>query len=93
VTKLKAELQGKQPGNVGFTIFAALHANVSIFYVITSYSKVKDKSKIIPVLGRRGLWDRDIARIPNFVDNRLTDGGEVVSLKCLPRFTFQGKSC
>jgi hypothetical protein len=26
-------------------------------------------------------------RLPHFLDNRLTDGGEVVNLKCRPPFT------
>jgi hypothetical protein len=35
------------------------------------------KGKVIPVTGREGL---STSRLPHFLDNRLTDGGEVVSL-------------
>jgi hypothetical protein len=39
----------------------------------------------IPVTGRGGLWRFEILRIPHCLDNRLTDGGKVVSLKHRPR--------
>jgi hypothetical protein len=29
------------------------------------------------------------SRLPHFLDNRLTDGGEAVSLTCRPPFTFR----
>jgi hypothetical protein len=41
--------------------------------------KVKKKSKAIPVTGRGGLWGCKMLRIPHRLDNRLTDGGKVVS--------------
>jgi hypothetical protein len=37
------------------------------------------KSKAIPVTGRGGLWGCKTLRIPHCIDNRLTDGGKVVS--------------
>jgi hypothetical protein len=43
---------------------------------------VKQKAKPVLITGRG-------AGIPHFLDNRLTDGGEVVSLTRRPRFTRQ----
>jgi hypothetical protein len=34
----------------------------------------------IPESGRGGPWGCETSRLPHFLDNRLTDGGEVVSL-------------
>jgi hypothetical protein len=38
------------------------------------------KGKAIPVTGRGGPQGRETSRLPHFLDNRLTDGGEVASL-------------
>jgi hypothetical protein len=38
------------------------------------------KGKAIPVTGRGGPYGCETSRLPHFLDNRLTDGGEVVSL-------------
>jgi hypothetical protein len=43
--------------------------------------------KVIPVTGRGGPWACDTSRLPQFLDSRLTDGGEVVSLTRQPPFT------
>jgi hypothetical protein len=40
----------------------------------------KRGGKAIPVTGRGGPQDCDTSRLPHFLDNRLKDGGEVVSL-------------
>jgi hypothetical protein len=45
------------------------------------------KGKDIPVTGRGGPYDCETSRHPHFIDNRLTDGGEVVSLTRRPPFT------
>jgi hypothetical protein len=50
-------------------------------------TNVVKKSKSIPVTGRGGPWICETSRLPHFPDNRLTDGGEVVSLKSRPPFT------
>jgi hypothetical protein len=47
----------------------------------------KVKSKAIHITGRGGLRCCQTSRISHSVDNRLTDGGEVVSLTCRLRFT------
>jgi hypothetical protein len=44
------------------------------------------KGKVIPVPGLGSLYGSEISRIPHFLNNQLTDGGEVVSLKRRPRF-------
>jgi hypothetical protein len=48
---------------------------------------VKIKGEIIPVMGRGGPQDCETPRLPNFLDNRFTDGGDVVSLTRRPPFT------
>jgi hypothetical protein len=45
------------------------------------------KSKVIPIVGRGGPHGCETSRRPHFVDSRLTDGGEVVSLTRRPAFT------
>jgi hypothetical protein len=41
----------------------------------------------IPIRGREGPYGCEILRLPHFLDNRLTDGGKVVSLTCWLPFT------
>jgi hypothetical protein len=43
--------------------------------------------KTIPVTGCGGPQGCETLRLPDFLDNWLTDGGEVVSLICWPLFT------
>jgi hypothetical protein len=45
------------------------------------------KGKAIRVTGRGGPQGCETSRLPHFLDNRLTDGGEVVSLTHRPPFT------
>jgi hypothetical protein len=47
----------------------------------------KVNGKAIPVTSRGGPQACEMSRIPHFVDSRLTDGGEVVSLTRRPPFT------
>jgi hypothetical protein len=42
------------------------------------------KCKAIPVTGRGGPQGCETSRLPHFLDNWLTDGGEVVSLRRRP---------
>jgi hypothetical protein len=46
-------------------------------------------SKAIPVTDRGGPWDCETPMLPHFLDNRLTDGGETVSLTLRPLFIPQ----
>jgi hypothetical protein len=47
------------------------------------------KGKAIPVTGHGGPQGCETLRIPQYLDNRLTDGGKVVSLTRRPPFTPQ----
>jgi hypothetical protein len=44
------------------------------------------KGKAIPVTSGRGPWSCETSSVPHFLDNRLTDGGEAVSLTRRPSF-------
>jgi hypothetical protein len=48
------------------------------------YIYIYEKGKAIPVTGRGGPYDCETSGLPHFLDNRLTDGGEVVSLTRRP---------
>jgi hypothetical protein len=48
--------------------------------------------KAILVTGREGPHGCETPRLPHFINKRLTDGGEVVSLKRRPPFIFQEDS-
>jgi hypothetical protein len=47
--------------------------------IIYIYTRIY-KDKAIPVTGRGGPKGCDMSRLPHFLDNLLTNGGEVVSL-------------
>jgi hypothetical protein len=47
----------------------------------------KGKNKAISVTCRGGPGGCETSRLPYFLDNQLTDGGEVVSLTRRPPFT------
>jgi hypothetical protein len=47
----------------------------------------KKKGKAVPVTGHGGPLGCETSRLSHFLDNRLTDGGEVVCLMCQPPFT------
>jgi hypothetical protein len=42
--------------------------------------KIKVKNKAIPVTGRGGPQNCETTKLPHSLDNRLTDGGELLSL-------------
>jgi hypothetical protein len=52
----------------------------------------RKKGKSIPVKGRGGPEVYETSRLPHFVDNRLSDDGEVISLTRRPPFTPQEDS-
>jgi hypothetical protein len=45
-----------------------------------------------PAPGRGGLYIYEISKLPHCIDNRLTDGGKVVSRTRQPRFTHKKSS-
>jgi hypothetical protein len=51
------------------------------------FSFIGKKGKAIPVIGHEGPQGGDTLRLPHFLDSRLTDDGEVVSLMLQPPFT------
>jgi hypothetical protein len=53
---------------------------------------VTGKVKANPVTGRGGPEGCERLRLPHFLDNRLTDGGEVVSITHRPPFNSQEDS-
>jgi hypothetical protein len=66
---------------------------ISTFSLLMVFIRVlKTNNKIgraIPVTGREGPQDCETLRLPLFVDNRLTDDGEIVSLTRRPPFNPQ----
>jgi hypothetical protein len=44
------------------------------------------KGKVLPVTRRGGPWGCETSRLPHFLENRLTDGGEVVNFTRRPPF-------
>jgi hypothetical protein len=61
-----------------------------IFRIIWS-KHVAIKGKPIPVTGREGPLGCEMSRLPYILDNRLTEGNEVVSLTRRPPFTPTGR--
>jgi hypothetical protein len=59
---------------------------VCLIYVLRDKSK-KKKSEAIPVAGRGGLKGVEMLRISHCLDNRLIDGGKVVSPTHRSHFT------
>jgi hypothetical protein len=51
----------------------------------------ENKGKAISVTGRGGPLDCETSRLPHFLDSRLTDGGEVVSVTRLAAFYPPGR--
>jgi hypothetical protein len=55
----------------------------------SSYIGKNKRRKAIPVTGSGGLCDCETSRLPPFLDNRLIDGGELVSLTRRLPFTHR----
>jgi hypothetical protein len=53
---------------------------------------LKFVAKAVPVTGRGGPYVCEISRLPHLLQNRLIDGGEVLSLTRQPRVTTQENS-
>jgi hypothetical protein len=63
-----------------------------ILEVLRNQLEINKKGKAIRVTGREGPYGCEPSRLPHFPDNRLTDGGEVVSLTRRKPFTLQEDS-
>jgi hypothetical protein len=70
VKELIVYIQTKILTNMGTNI-------LSLIYLYLYKHMVTGKA--IPVTGREGPYGCETSRLPHFLDNRLTDGGEVVS--------------
>jgi hypothetical protein len=57
------------------------HFRISNYHIIVM---LIDKSKAIPATDRGDQYCCEMSRLPHFLDNRLTDGGEAVSLTRRP---------
>jgi hypothetical protein len=60
--------------------------------VPAAFAKDIKKGKSIPVTGPEGPLGCETSRLPHFLDSRLTDGGEVVSLTRWPHLYPQEDS-
>jgi hypothetical protein len=58
-----------------------------ILFSLPTAKSVSKSSKALPVTGRGGPLGCDMLRFPHFLDNRLIDGGKVVSPTHRPPFT------
>jgi hypothetical protein len=65
---------------------SALHTVHTFIYYDSEVSLAKD-GKAAPATSREGPQGRETSRLPHFLDNRLTDGGNVVSLTRRPPLT------
>jgi hypothetical protein len=63
--------------NEAITTYFHNPANL-LFIIIHSFNAVKKKGKAIPATGHGGPQGSETSRLPHFVDNQLTDGGEIV---------------
>jgi hypothetical protein len=63
---------------------------LSLVTIVTQLPKLKYLvSKDIPLAGHGSLYGYEMLRIPHCLDNRLTDGGKIVSLTHRPLSTPQ----
>jgi hypothetical protein len=63
-------------------ILAVLHLSVEFDYK----KEAGKKSKAIAVTGRGGPYGCETSRLPQYLENRLTDSGEVVIITRRPSF-------
>jgi hypothetical protein len=64
-------------------------SDITIFINVLTCHEPKNNNigKAIPVTDRGGPYGCETSSLPHFLDNRLTDGGEVVSSTRRPPFT------
>jgi hypothetical protein len=71
-------------------VFLRSVRNIYLFEIAKGKGKVKRKA--IPITGHEAQQSCETSRVPHYLDNRLTDGSEVVSLTRRPPFTPQEDS-
>jgi hypothetical protein len=59
---------------------------VDFYLTVRRFIQEGGKDKVISVTGRGGPWVCEMSRLPHFLESRLTDGGEVVSITLRPNF-------
>jgi hypothetical protein len=64
----------------GFMYKGTSQARNLLFYTPTDLVHLEQKGKAIPETGRGGPQGSETSRLPHFLENRLKDGGEIVSL-------------
>jgi hypothetical protein len=70
----------------------AIYVGSEVLAPMTVKGTKKKEGKAIRVTGHEGPWGCETSRFPHFLHNRLTHGGEVVSLTRQPPFTPQEDS-
>jgi hypothetical protein len=65
-----------------------INCSLSLSFIL----HIKKNNKVIPVTGRGGPQGYETLRLPHFLEHRLTDGGEVVSLTLRPLLYHQEDS-
>jgi hypothetical protein len=74
---------------VGFEPIVPVFERTKKVHAFDRAATVIGKGKAIPVTGRGGPYGCETSRLPHFLDSRLTDGGEVVSLTRQSPFTHR----
>jgi hypothetical protein len=54
------------------------------YFLFTNRPAIDRKGNAIPVTGLGGPWGCEMSRLPHFLDSRVTDGIEIVSLTRRP---------
>jgi hypothetical protein len=78
---------GSQFSELSFLPYTTVNVtNLHIKFTVTLV-KLKKRGKAIPVAGRGGPHGCETSRLPYFLNNRLTDGGEAANLRRRPPYT------
>jgi hypothetical protein len=71
-----------------FLLLLNLFRTAAFTNTSVSVPQLKGKGNAIPITGREGAYGCETSRLPHFLDSRLTDGSEVVSLTRRSPFTL-----
>jgi hypothetical protein len=89
-TQLAKSRVWKMPDKLGNTNHTHFYTRIKEAFGYTELVTLNTRvflGKVIPVTGRGGLQGCETSRLQHFLDNRLIDGGEVVSFTRRPPFT------